>query len=374
MLLPLLCALDIALLALGCWFAWRLPWHGPRRELTLIAGFGLVVALTLGGTAWHWFGGFAVMRAGCHALFCVYLPTLACRGIQLLCTHEPPDRRRWTTARCHALGSLFCALIGEACYVWAREVEPFRLEITRERITSPRLRDLARPLRIAAIADLQPDTIGAYEVSVFDALVAERPDLVVFLGDTLCRYAPGFPTQRDLLHRQLARLSPTFGMFAVDGDADAGGARDIFAGSRVEVLIDGHRELPGLPIDVLGLSHSRSRRTALDAGLVRHLGDERFCIVLGHAPDYMRSVLEGGLRTEALFLAGHTHGGQVQVPGFGPLITLSSVPRWLAAGGVFRSGDCWLAVSRGIGMERDDSPRIRFWCRPQLLLLELRAP
>lgn len=374
MLLPLLCALDVVFLAVGCWFAWRLPWRGPLHELALIAGFGLTVAFVLTGSAWHWFAGFATMRAGCHALFCVCLPTLACRGVRLLCTQRPPDRHRWITARRHALGSLFCALIGEACYLWAREVEPFRLEITRERITSPRLRSLDRPLRIAAIADLQPDTIGTYEVSVFDSLVAERPDLVVFLGDTLCRHARGFPEQRELLHRQLARLSPRLGMFAVDGDADAGGARDIFAGSSVQVSIDGARELPGVPIDVLGLSRGRSRRTALDAGLVRHLQTDRFPIVLGHAPDYMRSVLDGGLRADAVFLAGHTHGGQVQVPGFGPLVTLSSVPRWLAAGGVFRRGETWLAVSRGIGMERDEAPRIRFWCRPQLLLLELHAP
>ena len=374
MLLPLLCALDVALLTVGCWLAWRLPWRGPLRELALIAGFGLTVALVLAGIAEHWFGGFATMRAGCHALFCVYLPTLACRGVRLLRTPQPPDRRRWITPRRHALGCLLCALIGEACYVWAREVEPFRLEITRERITSPRLRDLARPLRIAAIADLQPDTIGAYEVSVFDALVAEQPDLVVFLGDTLCRYRPAFQEQRELLHAQLARLHPRHGMFAVDGDADRDAAEDIFAGSEVQVLTNGHRALPGVPIDVLGLSPSRSRRTSLDVGLVRRLGNVPFCIVLGHAPDYMRSVLDGGLRTDALFLAGHTHGGQVQVPGFGPLVTLSSVPRWLAAGGVFRSGETWLAVSRGIGMERDDAPRIRFWCRPQLLLLELHAP
>ena len=98
-----------------------------------------------------------------------------------------------------------------------------------------------------------------------------------------------------------------------------------------------------------------------------------FPIVIAHAPDYMRCVLDGGFHTDALFLAGHTHGGQVQVPGFGPLVTLSSVPRWLAGGGVFRHGDTWLAVSRGIGMERIDAPRIRFWCRPQLLLLELAA-
>jgi predicted MPP superfamily phosphohydrolase len=374
MLLPLLCVLDVVLLTVGCWLVWRLPWRGPLGEWAPWIAFGLTSSLVMALVVAPWCHPFGALRAACHALFCVFLPTYGCRGLRLLRVQEPAGCRRWFTARRHAVGCLLTVLAAEACYVWALEVEPFRLEITRARITSPRLRDLDRPLRIAAIADLQPETIGAYEISVFDALVAEAPDVVVFLGDTLCRYAPTFHAQRELLHVQLARLHPRLGMLAVDGDADGAAAEDIFAGSAVQVLTHGHRELPGLPIDVLGLSRGRSRRTALDVGLVRHLQGERFCIVLGHAPDYMRSVLDGGLHSDALFLAGHTHGGQVQVPGFGPLITLSSVPRWLAAGGVFRRGDTWLAVSRGIGMERDDAPRIRFWCRPQLLLLELAAP
>ena len=42
-----------------------------------------------------------------------------------------------------------------------------------------------------------------------------------------------------------------------------------------------------------------------------------------------------------------------------------------SSGGVFQRGDTWLVCSRGIGMERSHAPRVRFWCRPQLVLLEL---
>jgi predicted MPP superfamily phosphohydrolase len=49
------------------------------------------------------------------------------------------------------------------------------------------------------------------------------------------------------------------------------------------------------------------------------------------------------------------------------------VPRWLAAGGVFQQQGAWLVCSRGIGMERGLAPQVRFCCRPQLIVLELRG-
>ena len=73
-----------------------------------------------------------------------------------------------------------------------------------------------------------------------------------------------------------------------------------------------------------------------------------------------------------LMIAGHTHGGQVQIPYLGPVFTFSRVPRLWGAGGLFKfdSGK-HLIISRGIGMERGYAPRIRFFCRPQLIFLDL---
>jgi predicted MPP superfamily phosphohydrolase len=360
-----LCVLDAVLVAAAAVLAWRLRWRGVRRDVAAAAAFAGTAA------AAFWFAGmradllmlFSELRAACHLLFCVLLPVLALRALRVR-RHAPVL----------AAQALLVAVTGEACYVWAREVEPFRLEVTHERVTSRRLQGLDRPLRIAAISDLQPEAIGPYEVSVFDALVAEQPDLVLFLGDTLWQYA--YPEMQGLLQAQLRRLSPRLGMFAVVGDVegDLAATEAVFTGTGVRVLEDATAALPGVPIDVIGLSRPRSRRPAIDVALARQLHGERFPIVIGHAPDYMRAVLDGGLRADALFLAGHTHGGQVQVPFFGPLVTLSTVPRWLAAGGVFRRGDSWLAVSRGLGMESLMAPRIRFWCRPQILVLDLAAP
>lgn len=360
-LLVALCTADAVGLLLGGWWCARArPASGSRERVYAVLGIVLVMSVFT-AIGWPW-RGFAVLRAWCHGLFCVLLPLVAVRALRLY--------PRWPRV---SVLLLLGALMGEACYFWARRVEPFRLEVTHERITSSRLAGLERPVRVVAVADLQPDEIGAHEIAMFDRIVALEPDLVVFLGDTLLSYGPYFSLQQPLLLAQLARLSPRLGMFAVDGDVDADAARQVFAGSQVAVLMDSHAELPGVPIDVIGLSRARSRRHQLDAGLLRRLAGERFPLVIGHAPDYMRAVLERRVAVDGLLLAGHTHGGQVQVPGFGPLITLSSVPRWLAGGGVFQVGKSWLAVSRGVGMERDDAPRIRFWCRPQLLVLDLAA-
>ena len=72
-----------------------------------------------------------------------------------------------------------------------------------------------------------------------------------------------------------------------------------------------------------------------------------------------------------LCLAGHTHGGQVWVPGYGPLVTDSAVPREWARG--FRQiGLPFLNVSAGAGSNRFGGlPPMRFNCPTELTLIEL---
>jgi predicted MPP superfamily phosphohydrolase len=360
MIVPLCCAADGVLLALGAFAAWRIPWQGRVREAALALAGALAATVAVAATA-RMFGGFAMLRGACHGLFCVGLPLLAVRALRV---------RRESRALAVALAAAFVA--GEACYVWARHVEPFRLEVTTASVASARLASLPAPIRVAVIADLQTDHVGAHEIAMFDRVVDARPDLVLWLGDYL-QVADGETFRRELavLQQQVRRLQPRLGSYAVGGDVDGWGLARIFEGTGVRVVDDDRVELPGVPIDVIGLSRTMSRAPVVAGDTVRSLRGERFPIVIGHAPDFMQSVLRGGLAADALMCAGHTHGGQVQLPFVGPLITLSSVPRWLAGGGVFRRGDAWLVCSRGIGMERGDAPRIRFLCRPQLILLEL---
>ena len=150
-------------------------------------------------------------------------------------------------------------------------------------------------------------------------------------------------------------------MFAVQGDCERNDWPEMFRGLGVTV-IDATKSFTFDGLRLTGLSLSDSFHTGLKVP-----GDPtRFHLVLGHAPNFALGDVPADL-----LLAGHTHGGQVRLPWFGPLITLSRVPRSWAAGLTELSGGRRLLVSRGVGMERGGAPRIRFLCRPELVILDL---
>ncbi len=94
-------------------------------------------------------------------------------------------------------------------------------------------------------------------------------------------------------------------------------------------------------------------------------------ILLTHAPD-AALLLPRDSRVD-LVVAGHTHGGQIQLPLVGPLVTFSRVPRDVAGGGLHVLDGTQVYVSRGVGCERGQAPQIRFLCPPEVSLLTLAS-
>jgi predicted MPP superfamily phosphohydrolase len=70
-----------------------------------------------------------------------------------------------------------------------------------------------------------------------------------------------------------------------------------------------------------------------------------------------------------LLLAGHTHGGQVCVPGVGALVTNCGLDRRMAKGLHRWSAGAWLHVSAGLGTH--PTAPVRFACRPEATMLTL---
>lgn len=239
-------------------------------------------------------------------------------------------------------------------------VEPTWLRVTRHEIKSHKL---DRPLRIGILADFQTDRIGDYEREVLETMARQEVDLLVLPGDYIHaagdRYESLVEEFRALWRE--SGLAPPLGVYAVGGNCDHPDRwAEIFAGMNVTTFRQTATvAVNGIEITGLSMLDSFDTQLRLNTG-------SAFRIVFGHAPDFAL-----GNGQADLLIAGHTHGGQIRLPGIGPLITFSRVPRAWADGLTELPGGGTLVVSRGTGHERGLAPRLRFFCRPEIAVVNV---
>ena len=271
----------------------------------------------------------------------------------------PRSPLRWWWRR----GILAAGLLGVMCISWGYFVEPFWPETTHTRIESPVLPKGSGPVRIVHLTDMHCDAKPRLEERLLALVAAEKPDLIVFTGDSV-NSPEGLPLFRRTM-TALAQIAPTF---AVKGNWDTHRmiALDRWGGTGV-VELDGNTALlqvHGAPVRVCGVSYDHDGRAA--AALARTSPAE-FRIFLYHTPDLAEELVGLGAN---LCLAGHTHGGQIALPFLGPIITLTKTGRRYARG-LHAVGTGWLYTSRGIGMEGGMMPRVRFLARPEITVIDV---
>ncbi len=269
---------------------------------------------------------------------------------------QPSRRWMWTFRAFLAL-----AAAGLACTAYARFVEPYWLQVTRVSLESPKLPKGCRPIRIVHLSDLHSDPTPRLEERLPEVVAAEKPDLIVFTGDAV-NSADGLPVARKCLGR-LAAIAPTFAVrgnweWLVAADACEGLPIRQLNGEAVKVTV-GSAE-----VWVAGVAVGNENRAAQ---ALRAVPEGAFVLFLYHAPDMIYELAERGVD---LFCCGHTHGGQVALPFYGAMVTLSGTGKRFEAG-LHRVKDTWLYTSRGIGMEGGPVPRVRFCSRPEVAVIEI---
>ncbi len=308
-----------------------------------------------------------------NGVFVVFALASPVAGVLLLASFFRARRRgaaRWPLVAA-ALVAFAVPLAGG----YATFVEPFRLTTETVAVPLPAARAGGATLRVGVLADLQTDAVTAHERAAVETLLTLRPDVVLLPGDFFQGSAEAFRRELPALRALLQRLDAPGGVFAVQGNVDAPDElAALVAGTRVRWLQDEVVRLAWRDRRVtLGGASPRYQGGA--ARVIRELerdpdpGDVR--LLLAHHPDRVLQ-LRPGSRID-LVVAGHTHGGQVQLPLIGPLLTFSRVPRRVAAGGLHDLDGRRIYVSRGVGWERGPAPRVRFLAPPEVSLLVLGA-
>lgn len=263
---------------------------------------------------------------------------------------------------------VFLAVLGLGCIAYGRYVEPRWVEVTRTRVTTARLPAGHRGVRIVHLSDLHSDAKPLLETGLPARIAQLQPDLIVFTGD--CANSPeGFVVFRSCL-ADLAKIAPTF---AVRGNWDSLPSGDNYFEGTGATELDGTSatvEVAGARVHVVGVGANGSS-ASFDRAL-QALPADGPAIVLHHFP-YPDLVPPARAARVDLMCAGHVHGGQVALPFYGALLTLSKHGKRFERG-FYPTADGFgfpLYVSRGLGMEGSGAPRVRFCSRPEVALIEL---
>jgi predicted MPP superfamily phosphohydrolase len=253
---------------------------------------------------------------------------------------------------------------------WALLVEPRRVAVRRHTLRLQRWPGHLDGLRVAVMSDLHtgaPHVDEATVARLVAALDDADADLVALLGDYVDDDVVGAErVEPEAVAALLGRLSPGLGTFAVLGNHDVQvGARRVVAalrGAGVRVLEDDAAPA-GDGLWVVGLRDAGERQPDI-GGALAAVPPEAAVLVLAHGPDVFPA-LPG---RAALTLAGHTHGGQVDLPLLRRLVVPSRFGARYAAGHVAERGRD-LFVTRGVGTSRLP---IRLRSRPEVVVLTLR--
>jgi hypothetical protein len=239
--------------------------------------------------------------------------------------------------------------------------ERHALELVRETIAVSGLARQHDGLRIGVLTDLHHSSFVSQEeiAHAVAVVMAERPDLIVLLGDYVTNFDSTFLGP---CAEVLAALSAPQGVIAIPGNHDDERATGVaFARLHFTFLKDSRTTLVinGAPLDVAGIRYW-TRSSAELAPIIEHTAHT--VLLLAHDPRRVSQAME--LAVPAV-LSGHTHGGQVVLPALGAV----AARKFPVLAGVADEQGTSLFVSRGIGTVYVP---VRINCPPDVAIVTLR--
>lgn len=251
-------------------------------------------------------------------------------------------------------------------------IEPRRLIARHVSLELPHWPASLDGIKIVAVSDVHagaPYITPKHLDELVDLINREQPDVVVLLGDFVIQGVMGgrFIAPEDIASH-LSQIHARLGVYAVLGNHDNWYGSPIVTAALTHV---GIRVLSNSVVRLdfhdgafwlAGLQDFASARPSIE-GTLSQISDNSPVIVMTHNPDVFPLIPA----SVSLTLAGHTHGGQVNLPGFGALIVPSRYGQRYASGHI-RESDRDLYVTTGVGTSIIP---VRFRVTPEIVALNL---
>jgi predicted MPP superfamily phosphohydrolase len=289
----------------------------------------------------------------------------------------PIESGSWKKFLPAAVGGLLA--VGAITYLYASRIEVRRYRRERLRLSV----NSTHQLSILHISDLHLKFGDRAKVDFLSEITNQEYDLVVLTGDI-------FQDNESLAHASaLLKRMPRLGAYAVLGNHDyyyynwfnktigrLKGHRRNLPKRDIEPVIAGlekvgykvlRNELVRLPNDrlsIVGIDYPYINEDRLEE-LVQPVGEDDLLLALFHLPYNLEALNRVGVH---LAFGGHTHGGQIRVPGYGALWTDSELSGREASGLVWR-GSTAIHISRGLGA--DPRTNFRLFCPPAATVIDL---
>lgn len=220
--------------------------------------------------------------------------------------------------------------------------------------------------RILQLSDFHFDMLPGTTEKALELISDLDVDLCVLTGDYRKRVSGPFTQILPEMEKVIARLSPRHGVFAILGNHDCADMVEAFERLGIRVLVNetcclrrGGGQLYLCGIDDVHYYYTEAARAALEGT------PDGFKIALVHSAEIADVAAACGFN---LYLSGHTHGGQVCLPGGRPIITHMSRYRRYASG-LWQHGDMHGYTTTGIGVS---GLPVRFNNRGEVVLITLR--